>query len=172
MTAVLFAKQQKLARTCPMEGRHIVFKSKQPSQDLSQDIRLKIKHLYVAQIGIYYSSEFCFNYSLLHFPELLVFTLFIPSLSQIASLTLSASKLSEIYELILTNSLININILLRVKKEFSRILSFPILTFPAVYSNKMSSSHFIPKPTNSQSEHLSEIWEMLNLTASLHASGH
>lgn len=53
MMVVLFAKQQKLALTRPMAGRHIVLKSKQPSQDLNQDIRLRIKCLYAPQISIY-----------------------------------------------------------------------------------------------------------------------
>lgn len=47
------AKKQKLALTYAMAGRHIVLKSKQPSQDINQDIRLRIKSLYVLQIGIY-----------------------------------------------------------------------------------------------------------------------
>ncbi len=73
MMVVLFAKQQKLALTRPMAGRHIALKSKQTSQY----IRLRIKCLYVPQIGIYFPNwnlhfnlhKFSFNYSLLHFPE-------------------------------------------------------------------------------------------------------
>ncbi len=74
MMVVLFAKQQKLALTRPMAGRHIVLKSKRPFQDLNQDI------IYVPQISIYSPDwnlhfnlhRFCFNYSLLHFPEFFV----------------------------------------------------------------------------------------------------
>lgn len=46
MMTALFAKHLELALTRPVAGRHIVLKSKQPSQDLNQDIRFRTKHLF------------------------------------------------------------------------------------------------------------------------------